>query len=135
MATLTHVARIATSPARRVQRAARWNPINQLANDRFLDSDQRIMKIIIRIGPQPIAALHIHIRNVELEPQRGIFTESIRETTELLSAFLRRLITLHPVSDDCNSRYAQRVVHRPYFQQRRYLPPITSDLQRSEKNY
>src|SRR5215469_4549463 len=129
MATLTHVARIATGPARRVQRAARWNPINQLANDRFLDSDQRIMKIIIRIGPQPIAALHIHVRNVELEPQRGIFAESIRETTKLLCAFLRRLITLHPVSDDCNSRYTQRVEHRPYFRQRRFLTAIRSGLQ------
>src|SRR5215831_824261 len=80
------------------------------------------MKVIIRIGPQPIATLHIHVRNVELEPQRGIFAESIRETTKLLSAFLRRLITLHPVSDDCNSRYRQRVVHRPYFRKRRSLP-------------
>src|SRR5215831_15401065 len=87
------------------------------------------MKVIIRIGPQPIATLHIHVRNVELEPQRGIFAESIRETTKLLSAFLRRLITLHPVSDDCNSRYTQRVVHRPYFRQRRSLPAIISDLQ------
>src|SRR5262245_56101439 len=87
------------------------------------------MKLIIRIGPQPIAALHIHVRNVELEPQRGIFAESIRETTKLLGAFLRCLITIHPVSDDCNSRYTQRVVHRPYFRQRRSLPAAKSYLQ------
>src|SRR5215469_13828952 len=88
------------------------------------------MKVIIGFGPQPIAALHIHVRNVELEPQRGIFAESIRETTKLLGAFLRRLITSHPVSDHCNSRYTQRIVHRPYFWHRRSLPVIISYLQR-----
>src|SRR5215472_9600650 len=48
-----------------------------------------------------------YFRNVDLELQRRIFAEWIRETTKLLSAFLRRLITIHPVSDDCNPRYTQ----------------------------
>src|SRR5215471_3049036 len=91
------------------------------------------MEIVVCIGPQSISALHVHVRNVEQELQGWIFVEAICKATKFLCAFFRGLVATHPVSNDCYSRNAERVVYRPYFGHVVYLcqEPIHEKIYRA----
>src|ERR1700735_617684 len=114
VAALTQKAGISPRPAGCIQSATGPNPIEHRSNDWFFNLNQWIMKIVVSVGPQTVAALHVHVRYVELEFERGIFAESVGERPELLRAGLCGFVTDHPVSDDSDSRHPESVMHRPY---------------------
>jgi len=76
---------------------------NREVINRLFDRDQGVMEIIVRIGPESIAALNVHVRNVELKFERWIFMELIRKPAKFVSTFLGCLSAVHPVPDDRDS--------------------------------